>query len=144
VLYTGPAEVRLGFHPVESLGCLAQTDALSPLHPPLKFLIRKVSIDFSPEFLIRIRIQLGQRIRIQSGQNCPSKEENMKKQFLTNFVIQILVCFRIRIQQQPGSGSGFSKTPGTDLDSVIRIRNGAFHIYENGRVTELFPSRIRF
>ncbi len=37
--YTGPAEVRLGFHPVESLGCLAQPDALSSFHPPLKVLI---------------------------------------------------------------------------------------------------------
>ncbi len=59
VLYsTGPAEVRLGFHPVESLGRLAQPDALSSLHPPLKVLIRKEIIDFSPEFLIHIRIKL--------------------------------------------------------------------------------------
>ncbi len=75
VLYsTGPAEVGLGIHPVESLGCLAQPDALSSFHPPLQVLIRKEITDFSPEFLIQIRIQLGSRIRIKAGQTCPLKK----------------------------------------------------------------------
>jgi hypothetical protein len=137
VLYTRPAKVRLGIHPVESLGSLAQPDALSSFHPPLKVLIifHQDCVFGENNLLTFTTVAVPDSdsiVRIQAGQNCPPKKKNMKKmKFITNFFIKNLDpgSAWIRIQQQHGSGisnsldpdpqqqlgsgSGFSRTPGT-------------------------------
>ncbi len=79
-MYTGPAEVRLGIHPVESLGRLAQPDALSSLHPPLKvFIIFHQDCGLGENNLLTFTsVEVPDSdsiVRIQAGQNCPQKRK---------------------------------------------------------------------